>query len=151
MAAGRDFEALGISVIPCMGKSNLDRPFLIFRALGIPTYLLWDSDRDKNGDSEVNKRLLRLVGEAEADWPNFVRERAACFETDLETTLREEIRSELFDTCLHGAQEEFGIPQKAQALKNPMALQHLIAAAHSQGGYSKTLDAIVEHIIKLVG
>ena len=35
---GHDFEAAGISVIPCGGKTNLDRPLAIFRSLGIPVF-----------------------------------------------------------------------------------------------------------------
>src|ERR1700722_16105233 len=66
VARARDvsLDALGISVIPCMGKTNLDRPTLIFRALGIPVYLVWDSDKgDKDDSSKTNRLLLRLVGE----------------------------------------------------------------------------------------
>src|SRR6185436_5475164 len=33
---GHDFDSSGIAVIPCMGKSNLDRPLVIFQQLGIP-------------------------------------------------------------------------------------------------------------------
>lgn len=33
-----DLEALGCTVIPCIGKQNMDRPAIIFSALGIPTW-----------------------------------------------------------------------------------------------------------------
>ena len=39
-----DFDALGISVIPCSGKSSIDRPLLIFKQLGISVYVVWDGD-----------------------------------------------------------------------------------------------------------
>ena len=41
---GVNFEAAGIAILSVEGKSNLDRPFVIFRELGIPTFLLWDCD-----------------------------------------------------------------------------------------------------------
>ena len=36
---GHNFDSDGISVIPCIGKNNLDRPLVIFRCLGIPVYV----------------------------------------------------------------------------------------------------------------
>lgn len=44
---GHDFERSGISVIPCDGKPKMDRPMAIYRTLGIPTFAVWDGDRDK--------------------------------------------------------------------------------------------------------
>ncbi len=60
-ALGYDFESIGISVIPCMGKRNLDRPITIFRKLQIPVYAIWDGDYGTKGaNAEDNHRLLRL-------------------------------------------------------------------------------------------
>lgn len=39
---GQDFDSNGISIIPCTGKSNLDRPLVIFRQFGIPVYVVWE-------------------------------------------------------------------------------------------------------------
>lgn len=44
---GHDFEKEGISVIPCDGKSKLDRPMAIYLSLKMPTFVVWDGDRDK--------------------------------------------------------------------------------------------------------
>ncbi|MBU0718162.1 MAG: ATP-dependent endonuclease, partial [Planctomycetes bacterium] len=44
VSMGHNFDSAGISVIPCMGKNNLDRPLVIFRRLGIPVYVIWDGD-----------------------------------------------------------------------------------------------------------
>ena len=44
---GHDFERSGISVIPCDGKPKMDRPIAIYRTLGVPTFAVWDGDRDK--------------------------------------------------------------------------------------------------------
>jgi predicted ATP-dependent endonuclease of OLD family len=57
-----DFDSMEISVIPCMGKNNLDRPAAIFRQLQIPVYVVWDGDDgDKDAKPEDNHRLLRLM------------------------------------------------------------------------------------------
>jgi putative ATP-dependent endonuclease of OLD family len=149
-AQGHDFESLGISVIPCMGKNNLDRPAVIFRALDIPTYVIWDSDHHKSdAKPEDNKRLLKLLAKPEIEWPAFVSNDSACFETDLETTLREEIGAETFDSLLQNAQQEFGISSKDRALKNPIVVQRVMAGAQGQGKSSTTLKAMVERIVAL--
>ena len=40
----RSFEAAGIALLSAEGKENLDRPLVIFRSLGVPTYVVWDCD-----------------------------------------------------------------------------------------------------------
>ncbi len=42
---GVNFEAAGIAILSTEGKANLDRPYVIFRELGIPTFMLWDCDQ----------------------------------------------------------------------------------------------------------
>lgn len=44
---GINFGAAGIAILPAEGKGNLDGPLVIFRELGIPTFVLWDYDMDK--------------------------------------------------------------------------------------------------------
>lgn len=147
---GHNFDSDGISVIPCIGKNNLDRPLVIFRRLGIPVYVIWDGD---HGETEAkpddNHRLLRLVGQSEEDWPCGVNDRHACFKTELETTLEEEIGKDLFDRLLADAQGQLGIPKKKDALKNPVVLQRIVEAASADGKTSATLKGIVEKIIAL--
>ena len=75
-----DFDGLGITVIPCSGKSSIDRPLIIFRQLGISVYVVWDGDHGGNdAKPEDNRYLLRLLGKPEQDWPEFVGDSSACF------------------------------------------------------------------------
>ncbi len=147
---GHDFDSSGISVIPCMGKNNLDRPLVIFRRLGIPVYVVWDGDHgEKDTKPEDNRKLLRLVGHTEEDWPCGVKDQHACFKADLETTLSEEVGKELFDQLLGEAQIQLGIPKKKDALKTPIAIQHVVEKAAAAGKTSETLKSIVEKIVAL--
>ena len=144
---GRDFDSHGIAVIPCFGKSNLDRPLVIFRQLGIPIYVVWDGDfggADAKPDS--NRYLLRLLGHPEEDWPNFVADSCACFKYNLETALEEEVGSEQFDQLLATAQAEFGIGKKTQALKNAAVIEHIIAGSH----HSERSGGFVTEIVKKI-
>ena len=146
----RDFDGMGIAVIPCFGKSSIDRPLVIFRQLGISVYVVWDGDRDgNNAELKVNKRLLRLLGKPEQDWPHFVADSSACFKVNLEETLEDEIGRESFNQWLSEAQQEFGIDKKKDALKNPAVLLCVIDKATQSGRTSGTLESIVEKIVSL--
>ncbi len=145
-----DFDSNGISVIPCMGKNNLDRPLVIFRRLGIPIYVIWDGDHGAtDAKAEDNRKLLRLVGQSEEDWPCGVKDLHASFKTELEKTLAEEIGTELFERLLAAEQDQLGIHRKKDALKNPVLLRHIVEKASGEGKTSGTLKDIVERIVAL--
>jgi len=145
-----NFDSHDISVIPCIGKNNLDRPLVIFRCLGIPVYVIWDGDHGKtDAKAEDNRRLLRLVGQSEEDWPCCVKDHYACFKSELETTISEEIGRDLFDRLLLEVQGQLGIPKKKDALKNPLVLQNIVEKALTDGKTSATLKGIVEKIVAL--
>ena len=145
-----DFDGLGITVIPCSGKSSIDRPLLIFRQLGVSVYVVWDGDYGANDvKPEDNRYLLRLLGKPEQDWPEFVGDSSACFRVKLEKTLQDEIGSESFAQWLSDAQQAFGIAKKEHAVKNPAILEYVVDKAVSSGKTSMSLESIVENIVAL--
>lgn len=147
---GYDFDSMEISVIPCMGKNNLDRPTAIFRELQIPIYVVWDSDQgDNNAKPEDNHRLLRLMGAPVEDWPGEVSNHYACFKQDLETTLRIELGEACFITALDECRSNLGFAKKKDAIKCPAVIQRIIERAREQGQTSATLEGIVERIVTL--
>lgn len=164
-AMGHELEGIGISIIPCGGKTNIDRPYIIFSQLGIPVYIIWDSDYgkgetegvcetcdrplDKKPDPKDNRRLLRLVGYEENDWPEYVKDKFACFKKDLETTLKNEIGHEIFEACLTDCQKNYSIIKRKHAIKNPNVIMSIIKNAQEKGFSSGTLKGIVEKISAL--
>ena len=148
---GYDMESMGICVVPCRGKRNLDRPTVVFRELGIPTYVIWDND-DGNGDSKPkkdNRYLLRLVGAGEEDWPAGVWGTHAALDGNLECVLKREISEEVFNDLISDRRNEFGI-KKDQALKNSFILRTVIRDADEAGQRSNTLSKIVNSIVRLI-
>ena len=147
---GYDFDSSGITVVPCFGKTNLDRPLVIFRQLDIPVYVIWDGDHGASDSKpENNKSLLWLLGQPEEDWPDFVGNSSACFKDNLEKTLESELGKELFACLLTIAQQEFGIAKKGHALKNASVIQRIIDAASCENRVSESLQSIVENIVAL--
>lgn len=144
---GHDLEQMEIAVIPCMGKTNLDRPALIFKQLGLGVYLVWDSD--KGGEDpkvETNRCLLRLLGQPEVDFPLAVAPLYACFEKDLETTLKTELTPDVYDVLLNEEQALWGMTRE-QARKNPVVVQNLVTRAKAKGARAPTLESIIDHVV----
>jgi len=147
-AMGYALESKGISVIPCMGKTCLDRPIAIFRSLGIPIYAIWDSDHgEKDSKPEDNHRLLRLFNQKTEDWPDMVTDRFACFKQCLMQTFKNEIGEKIFDDALNACCSHFGISKKEYAIKNPLVIQHILQKAKKQGKSSTKLEEIISHIV----
>ena len=145
-----DFDSLGITIVPCFGKSNLDRPLVIFRQLDIPVYVVWDGDHGaKDSKPEDNKYLLKLLSQPEQDWPNYVSDNSACFKVNLEKTLEGELGKDLFQCSLAKAQQELGIAKKGHALKNAAVIQRIIDDAASDEKTSESLRGIVKNIMAL--
>ena len=145
-----NLERDGYCVIPCMGKNNLDRPLVIFRKLGIPVYVIWDSDyKTDNGNPTTNRYLLRLVEAAAEDWPSAVEGNYASFISNMEIVIREEIGELEFDDIITDLQDEFGINKREQALKMPVIIQKAIQRAREVDRTSQTLEAIVNMLLNL--
>ena len=145
-----DFDSQGITVIPCFGKNNIDRPLVIFRQLGIPVYVVWDGDHGSDDATpESNRYLLRLLDRRDEDWPDFVGGSGACFKVNLEKSLEDEVGKDLFDQLLVSAQQQLGIRKRSQALKNAAVIEHIIEKANESDQSSGSLERIVGSITAL--
>jgi putative ATP-dependent endonuclease of the OLD family len=146
---GIDCEGIGISIIPCFGKQNMDRPCAIFKQLGIAVFLIWDGDKDgKDAKLENNHRLLRHVAQPVQDWPSGVHDAYACFEDNLEKTIQTELGKELFEKHLDEVQRENRM-RKSDAIKSPMVMAAVLKRARDDGRSCATLEAIVKRIVEL--
>ena len=145
-----ELPSMGVAVIPCGGKTNLDRPAIVFGELGIRTYVIWDNDENTSPrsrhDATTNRRLLRIVGAPEEDWPTGVEDTYACLHVDLPSTLRDELPPKVFDELLTNVASEYGVKRK-DADKNPTVLHALIREATRSGHPIPTLEAIAERIV----
>jgi hypothetical protein len=146
---GRSFEEAGIAVLSAEGKGNLDKPYSIFRELGIPVFVLWDCD---NGQKEAaaNLALLRLVRPdeelQEAAPATFVGENYAHFENTLEAVVRQELTPEIHTACLASECEPFGLTPSNETQKIPEVMHQTLRAAREQGATSATMEALVKAI-----
>ena len=148
-----ELEAQGVSVIPCNGKTNLDKPFLIFSRLDIPTYVIFDSDSDKKpgGQPHTNKSLQRLLNiEPPIDYPpTQVSENYATFKTNLDKYLEETVGSEIYQNVKTTFVQDYGYDDLKSCKKSPEFIKQLIVQANEQGKKPVELCQIVEKLVDL--
>lgn len=150
-AMGIELESLGVSIIPCGGKNNLDRPATIFKELGIDTYLVWDGDYgDKKANPEDNHCLLRLVGSNPEDWPEGVFDEFAVFKSILEDSMKNDIGEDAYETYLNICKEKYSFNKHKHAKKNPNVVRDLILMAQENGQEFSTLRTIVGKIMAII-
>lgn len=146
---GRSFEEAGIAVLSAEGKGNLDKPYAIFRELGIPVFVLWDCD---NGQKEAaaNLALLRLCRPEEdlqeCSPATIIGAHYAHFQDTLESLFKEELTSDMLSACLAHACEPYGLTPSKETQKIPEVMHQTLLAAKKQGASCPTLEALVKAI-----
>lgn len=148
---GRSFEAAGIALLSAEGKENLDRPLVIFRSLGIPTYVVWDCDEGtNNAKPQTDLALAKLCrpGVEDVAQPTGTRveDCYAHFAVTLERTLKEEVGAERHTACLAAACEPFGISPSKDTQKIPEVVYRMMSAARDDGAEFATLKSMIEAI-----
>jgi predicted ATPase len=156
-----ELDRLGIAVIPVSGKNNLDRPFIVFSELGIPTYAIWDSDFKENipdpplgleekeldaclkGKAKrqqqranairINKKYCAMLGVEPEEYPDGVFDHHAAHRVDLETTIKEALGPDLFDAAIQEATETFDYADNRDVLKSPAAMEQVLRRARDNG------------------
>jgi putative ATP-dependent endonuclease of OLD family len=150
---GIDLESEGVSVIPCSGKTNIDRPFLVFFALGIPTYVIFDSDSDKgkNGHPETNRCLQRLLSiDHVVDFPQkYISDNYSIFDPNLSKLLESKAGEDIFKKVLEKFEREYGY-KKRDCSKSPTFIKNLIDCMANEGRNMIELGSIVFQLKNLL-
>jgi putative ATP-dependent endonuclease of the OLD family len=148
---GYELESLGVSVIPCFGKANLDRPTVVFQSLGIPVYGVWDNDRGKPLEAIVNRRLLRLFGYAEEDYPACVETKIACIERELESSIKRSLGDARYEELFAECVADFDVDRARRVEKNPIILREIIRRATASGTHCTEIEQVVSRIVAMAG
>lgn len=159
-----NFEKIGVSVIPCGGKNNIDKPLAIFTSLGITTYVVWDADKwhkrrmgAKHGSNvselesakHTNKKLLEMLDQPPEDWPSGVHEKYTCFEDNLNSTMRDEIGKSLYSRLMVEATKRFDVADEGSAEKKSLVMVEILEKAQGKGRPCKTLCDLVKRVERL--
>lgn len=138
-------DADGVALADCGSKEKMGVAIAILRQLKIPFFAFFDADAngERPDEAALNKRILRLCGESEEDWPKReVRDRSANFADKLETDL-EDLWPAFSDACERAAEE-----LKIKNTKDPRIYREAVSRA---GEPPVFLADVLEAARKLVG
>ena len=110
LAAGLPLDNLNVAVVECGGKGPMDRLYRVFNELGIPCYLIFDYDGDKDDAEivEISERLLKIVGGPSGQpATTLITETLAVFPRDWEQDLRSEISD--YESIAREARKVLGV------------------------------------------
>lgn len=153
----RDPHAEGIVIGDVVGKNNLDRPIVIFEALGIPCFWVFDNDKNDNGKDEqsrikTNKILQRLAGLETAkcvDWPEGVSKNFAAWDRKLEDYIKNKVGDALYNEARIEASKNFGV-EPDMCLKFPASASAMLTRLTAQGQKFPELTEIIKAVDALI-
>lgn len=149
------YHRIGCHVVPASGKSELLQPLVIAKHMGIPTYLVFDADADKEHTEENeirhrkdNSALLAIVGDLNADpMPDEAQwgRGFTMWHSDIGTTVKNEIGVKAWAAYQEKADQLYG--QAGALRKNSLHIGASLAFAWEDRKYSSSLEKLCQAIL----
>lgn len=155
---GKNWDRLGIVIVPAEGKTKIDRPVVVFQGLEIPTYYIFDADdrhkgkgnKDESSSIATNALLQRLAGVPAVDFPaTQVNKEWAVFADDAEAEVRAAIGQDYYEKTRALIADDLGYGEPSKALKNPEAAARLIRRAYEDKLKVPVFEQIVNAVTAL--
>lgn len=149
-----EFRRRGCHIVPASGKSELIRPLIVARRLGIPTYTIFDADGDQTAPSKQvkhlndNRALLGLLGgDPTEPFPTAVVAHAnyTVWPTNLGDALQADVGKDRWEALHAEASDRFGYPGTFG--KNVMHIGTKLAIAREAGDAFPTLEGICDRLL----
>ncbi|UOY03689.1 ATP-dependent endonuclease [Blastococcus sp. PRF04-17] len=154
MAAGVDLAAAGIALVAVQGKSNLLLAAEVVRALGVPEYVVFDTDEKPSGQVSdpgalrLNGMLAKLAGGPDEERPlTTVEARWAAAKPTLRAVLNDEVGDQTVRDAYSRTARSMGLPESTD--KNGHMVRTAMIELYRAGKRSETLDRIVEAVTHL--
>lgn len=155
-----DFRKNGCHIVPVNSKSNLIKPIAMAKLLGIPTYVVFDADTEKDAIADVerrnsevakhkkdNKAILNLLGQrTENEWPteHILKSNCTCWKTNIGNEVANEFGE---DWVKYKTDAEKYYENPGGLSKNPLAIAKILEMANKENKKSQLLTDLVERII----
>ena len=150
-----EYRRRGCHVVPTNGKSELIRPLVIAKHMGIPTYVVFDADADKsdkNGSSKKherdNKALLSLLGvPAQNPMPDSTiwGKGFTMWQSDIGSVVEADIGKEDWERFRGEADRCYG--QAGGLKKNTLHIGASLTFAWNEGKSSDNLERLCDAIL----
>jgi len=148
---GRSPLSEGICIVDVGGKKKLDKPAYIFRALGIPTFVVVDNDfkstheEQRPKEIEYNRFLQRVCGVEDAqlsDWPVGVFTRWAAWDGTLEKYISEKCGVAIYNAAKRQTMSDFEVDGE-DCVKSPEIASAMLTRICGNGIVFDELDQII--------
>lgn len=153
-ATGRDLAAAGISLVAVDGKANLVLAAEILRQLGVPVFVVFDTDEKPAGQASdrdalrLNAMLSLLAGGSGEQRPaTHVADGWAAAKPNLRAILDGEIDAATVRAAYGATARWMGLPESTT--KNGHMVRRVIGGLYADGHRSTFLDAIVTAVTAL--
>ena len=153
----KKFDEKGTIIIPALGKRNLDRPALIFKELGIPTYLIFDTDSDKKDKKELENHrkcnivLRKIMGDDKIKEPFDQRINAnwAALNPNLTFIIKNSIEDDYYNQEMTKLRDLYGFPSIKDCKKNYKVIEDFITICYKDEKKIPVLEQIIKHLNNL--
>lgn len=143
-----DLAELGIAIISLGGKAQLPLAMEVFRAAGVPAYVIFDTDEDKKdpGALLTNSMITVLAaGTAEREPGTRVEESYASVSPTLRVVVDSELGAGKVRDAFVATAVEMGLPESTE--KNGHLARTVIRDLADAGANSGTLQSIVHTVV----
>ncbi len=146
----RDLDALGISVLPVGGKTNLLYPACVFSLLQMRVFTVFDGDAGKEDSHPgLNKGLLSFMGEVPEEQPaTRVYTSGACWETDLISECKKAVGQDLWCDAFTAACQHFSMPAD-QSQKKYAVVFRTVQKLLEQGAHLPLVRELIENAVRV--
>lgn len=145
-ALGCNLDISGVSIINCGGKGTIDRYLRIFNEFGIPCYVIFDGDSDKDDVNlkRTTKSLLELLGyTGSVPPPTTIENKFTVFEKNFEEQMKSEISN--YATLKTSAKSELGLTEDSKPL-----IARYVARKITTNGSGTSADHIPSTIKQII-
>ncbi|MFX1344123.1 MAG: ATP-dependent endonuclease [Promethearchaeota archaeon] len=150
------FDSEGIVVIPVIGKNNLDRPALIFQDLGIPVYLIFDTDSDCNhserdSNERINTVLKTIMNEVDLSNPFEMKIETNYTSLDPKMTkvIKNAVGDVLYTQIMDELKDKYEFKKDKDCRKNYMVMTEFIQRVYDSGKSIPELEEIIQKMYDL--
>ncbi len=152
----KNFDECGITVIPSLGKRNLDRLALIFREFEIPTYVIFDTDSNKKGDDlenhkKTNTVLRKIMGDKDIKDPyeQKVERNWASLNPNMSTIIKSSVEEDYYNKELNKLKEIYEFTKVKDCKKNYKVMEDFIEKCYLDGKKITIIEEIIQNIYTL--
>lgn len=152
-----EFKRQGCHFIVCGGKTSMSRPLAIARELGIPHYVIFDGDSDKNDKDQCKKdnirdnlcllNLCQVTGVNPLSAEPYIGDKVVMWNIDIRNSVRGEIGVDVWDKAQQEMVDLYGYHDVTNKKKNEMVIVAMLQRLWQNEIKSSFLENVCSKIL----